>query len=261
MGTEEIKKMMKLLCLLLALTSYVVTVPSCAASGYCMGCDMSTANTCTSCYNYGSGSIGARALASSACANKLATTLVTDCKFYSGYNAGSAQTVNNCQRCNSKTYLNMNLNTLTVGCSDTAISTSTCTGAIANCEQTACYTADGSAYVLSCQMCAKGYSGTGVATENAGYASCSTANNIANCEYHYLAGASTLSCYSCATGYAVASTPTSCTAYTTDSNCRQLHTDGTCSQCMHNYYWNTSTCKLTALVTVLSTVTMFMLAL
>lgn len=211
---------MKLTLCLLLLTSFVATTPSCASSLYCMGCAMSTADSCNSCFNWGSGSIKARALASNACTNALTTTAITDCKFYSGTNGGSTQTIGNCSLC-SKDYLNMNNNTTTVTCSDTAANTTTCTGKVANCDQTACYTADGTNYTLACKMCSKGYAGSGTATENAGYASCATSSVISNCEYHYLSGASTLACYSCASNYAVASTPTTCSAYTTDSNCRQ----------------------------------------
>lgn len=252
---------MKLTLCLLLLISFVATTPSCAASGYCMGCAMSTADSCTACFNWGSGSVGARALASNACANKLTTTAITDCKFYSGVNGGSTQTINNCSMCN-KDFLNMNNNgTPTVTCSDTAANTTTCTGKVSNCDQTSCYTADGSSYTLACYMCSKGYTGTGTATENAGYASCTQTGIISNCEYHYLSGASTQACYSCASGYAVASTGTTCSAYTTDSNCRMLHSDGTCSNCWHAYYWNVSTCKLRAMVTVLSTISLAILAL
>jgi len=253
---------MKLTICLLLLTSFVVSTPSCAASLYCMGCAMSTADSCSSCFNWGSGSVGARALASNACTNALSTTAVTDCKFYSGVNGGSTQTINNCSMC-TKDFLNLNNNAspVTVTCSDTAANTTTCTGKVANCDQTACYTADGTNYVLACYMCSKGYSGSGTATENAGYSACATTSNITNCDYHYLSGASTLACYSCGSGYAVASTSTTCSAFTTDSNCRQLHSDGTCASCWHAYYWNTSTCKLRALVTVLSAMTLAILAL
>ena len=207
------------LCLLL-LTTYVATSPSCASSLYCMGCSMSTADHCESCFNWGIGTIGARALASNACTTQLKTTAITDCKFYSGTNDGTLQTINDCTQCN-KSFLNMDLNSFLVTCNDTAINTTICTGKVSDCLQTSCYTADGTNYVLACSICNKGSAGSGIATENAGYESCATKTGILNCDYHYLHGASTLACYSCASNYAVDSTFTTCSAYTTDPNCRQ----------------------------------------
>merc|ERR1712159_651908 len=110
-----------------------------------MGCHASTANVCLSCFNWGSGSVGARALASNTCANKLSTTLVTDCKYYSGTNGGTTQTANNCSIC-KKDYMNINSATPTVACSNTASNTTTCTGKISNCEQTVCLTTNGTNY-------------------------------------------------------------------------------------------------------------------
>jgi len=110
MGVKGFKKKMKLAIVLLLLVATVYTTPSCAASGYCMGCHASTANTCTACFNWGSGKVKARALASNTCANQLSTTAITDCKYYSGTNGGSTQTVDNCQMCN-KDWLNINDNT------------------------------------------------------------------------------------------------------------------------------------------------------
>jgi len=75
-------------------------------------------------------------------------------------------------------------------------------------------------------MCKKGYAGTGTATQYAGSASCAKNDDIfatkaiTNCEYHISSGNNTNACYSCKADFAVASTGTSCKAFTTDSNCR-----------------------------------------
>lgn len=245
-------------CLLIAVLVAQTFAVSCAAAHYCMGCHATTANTCLSCFNWGSGSVGVRALVSSSCTTAMTTTKVTDCKWYSGTNNGTTQDVNNCQMCN-KDYLNKNASTAVPTCSNTALNTTTCSAKVSNCEQTVCYTANGTTYTLACGMCKKNYAGSGTATANAGYASCSTSGVITNCEYHYYTG-SALGCYSCKSNYAVASTSTTCTAYTTDSNCRQLHSTGSCGYCWHSYYWNVSTCKLTAFVTILSTTALAILA-
>jgi len=58
---------------------------SCTAANYCMACSSSTTDACTSCFNWGSGKIGAKALNSTSanCQTALSLT-VTDAKFYSG---------------------------------------------------------------------------------------------------------------------------------------------------------------------------------
>lgn len=224
-----------------------------------MGCSNVTANACLSCFNWGSGSIGARSLISAACTSALTTTAVTDCKFYYGTNNGTTQTLSNCMMCN-KDFYNMNASTTVVTCSNTAASTTVCTGKIDNCAQTACYTADGTTYVSRCKTCNSGYTGSGTATTDIGYSACSKTGILVNCESHYLSGSATTACYSCASNYAVASTSITCSAYTTDGNCRQLDSAGACSQCWHAYYWNTSTCKLTAFMTVIPMMALAVLA-
>ena len=239
------------ICLLFLIT-YVTSVPSCTARSYCMGCNSATANICDSCFNWGSGKVGARALSSNTCTNLLSTTAINDCKIYSGTNDGSTQTISNCFFC-GKDFLNLNSNDTTVTCSNTS-SHDTCSDKLLNCNQTVCSTTDGSTYTLSCGLCKKKYAGAGTATTNAGYNSCSPTGVLTNCEYHYLSGSSTLACYSCKSNYAVASTAISCTAYTTDGNCRMLNSSGDCNTCWHSYYWDASTCKLTAFVTIFSSV-------
>jgi len=90
-------------------------------------------------------------------------------------------------------------------------------------------------------------SGTAIASQadgNVGYTACATMT-ITNAEY----GLNTNSAhvYSCKSGYAVANANTSCTAFTTDSNCRKLGSTGAyCGQCWYAYYFTTTTCTLGA---------------
>jgi hypothetical protein len=119
-------------------------------------------------------------------------------------------------------------------CTDTA--TTGCT-AVSNAEYTSCYV--GTTTVAGVQICKKGYYGTGT-TNNAGYPTCTKAS-LSNCDWAYSAS----TCINCKSNYAVSSTG-ACAAYTTDSNCRTLHTDGTCNQCWPAYYWNATKCKLAA---------------
>merc|ERR1711957_1052951 len=89
-GQKKLKKMMKLLCLLLALTSLVITAPSCKTSAMCQACDASTADKCTACYNKGNDTtFNARALATNACANVITTAKITGCKVYNGTSDGT----------------------------------------------------------------------------------------------------------------------------------------------------------------------------
>ena len=229
--------------------------PSCAAKGYCMGCSSTTANTCVSCYNWGSGNILARALVMGLCTTIMGPTIVQDCKYYSGTNDGNLQTIDNCQRC-SKIWLNINSNTTTQTCSDTAINSS-CTAVIPKCRQSVCYTADGATYVTRCKWCNKDYAGTGSVSQDAGFESCGAGGTISNCEFYGLLGASTLSCDSCKAGYALKSNQIKCTSFTIDANCRMLNGSNTCQYCFHSYFWNTNLCKLFTNLVAFSSISLF----
>lgn len=237
---------MKLLfiCAITLLVSYSLSAPSCAASGYCMGCSDTTANSCTSCFNWGSGSVKARALISNACGTQITTARqIADCEFYNGTDSNTnTRTIGSCTKC-KKDFRNYVETSNTPTCSNTAILTSTCPK-ISNCLNTNCY--DGTTDSTGCQLCKKNYSATTLVNASVGGSSCSSTMAITNCEYSYLTTAGA-SCYSCKANYAVDSATTACASYTTDKNCRQLHSGNTnCSQCWHSYYWNTSTCKLSA---------------
>merc|ERR1712070_252509 len=186
-----------------------ISAPSCQATDYCMGCSMSTTNSCTSCFNWGSGTVGARSYATVSsltnCIAALPTTLVTaNCGFYNGFQSSTATTKasGNCSWCKKK-YLTYTVSGSTEVCTDTA--TTGCT-----------------------------------AVSNAGYPTCTKAS-VANCDW----ATDSTNCIYCKSNYAV-STTGACAAYTTDSNCRTLHTDSTCNQCWPAYYWNVTKCKLAA---------------
>merc|ERR1711988_1771436 len=225
---------------LIAMIASGMSAPSCQASDYCMGCHMTTANNCISCFNWGSGKVGARSLTTTNnlgnCITALPSALVTaNCGAYSGdaLSTATAKGSMNCAYCKKK-YLTYTVTGSTEVCTDTA--TTGCT-AVANAEFTRCNV--GTTTVAGVSLCNKGYYGSGTAN-NAGYPTCTKAS-VANCDW---ASTSTV-CMFCKSNYAVSSTG-ACAAFTTDSNCRALHTDSTCSTCWSAYYWNVTKCKLAA---------------
>jgi len=225
---------------LIAMIASAMSAPSCQATDYCMGCHMTTANSCTSCFNWGSGKVGARSLTTTNnlnnCITALPSALTTaNCQVYSGSAASTATTKgsSNCTWCKKK-YLTYTVTGTTEVCTDTA--TTGCT-AVSNAEFTKCYV--GTTTVAGASVCSKGYYGSGT-VNNAGYPTCTKAS-LANCDWAF----NSTNCIFCKSNYAVSSTG-ACAAYTTDSNCRALHTDSTCSTCWNAYYWNVTTCKLAA---------------
>jgi len=264
--------MMKLLCLLLALTSLVITAPSCKTSAMCQACDATTADKCTGCYNKGNDTtFNARALATNACANVITTAKITGCKVYNGTSDGTTFAYNSCIQCTTAAeFLQITASsastTTATACAAKSATNATCSGGttVVGCLQSYCHTVDaGTNWTIGCSMCASGKAGT-TANLLAGLGSsdCEVTNIITNCAFHVTeAAAQTINCYSCGTGYAVASTLLTCTAYTTDTNCRVLLADGACGECVTGYYWNGAICGLTALVSVLSTMSLAILAL
>jgi len=220
-----------------------------AAASYCMG-NNDNATTCSACFNWGSGTVGARQLAISACGTAVANT-VASCKYYTGTNT-STVSLQDCMVCDSMTWLNLT-DHLTAGsrvraCSDTAVNTTTCTAVPSNCDQGLCYVNASGTASVGCRLCSSGYKGSGTAISsndgNVGYPTC-VSQTITNCDLPSATAAT--DCYTCNSNYAVVTAGTSCTAFTTDSNCRKLGTGDTyCSQCWHAYYFTTTTCTLTA---------------
>merc|ERR1711988_1415365 len=94
---------------LIAMIASAMSAPSCQATDYCMGCHMTTANSCTSCFNWGSGKVGARSLTTTNnlnnCITALPSALVTaNCGMYSGsaQSTDTKKSQNNCQLCKKK---------------------------------------------------------------------------------------------------------------------------------------------------------------
>jgi len=240
----------------------------------CQACDATTADKCTGCYNKGNDTtFNARALATNACANVITTGKIDTCKVYSGTGDGLVVSTQSCVLCTTASdWMNITFETgvtTAVTCSATKIDSGTDCVAIDGCTQNVCHSdgaATSTAFRKLCAMCNSGKAGvitsSGI-TAGLGSAACLTTDIITNCAFHVAPAtiATTNHCYSCSTGYAVASTLIACTAYTTDTNCRVLLADGACGECVTGYYWNGAICGLTALVSVLSTMSLAILAL
>lgn len=231
---------------------------TCAATSYCMGCSSTASTGCLSCFNWGSGKVGARKLSSASpytCVTALSVK-TTDCKVYSG-SATYSGTSGSCALCKGKTWLNKAVSTASVSthtCSNTAINTTTCTSAskITNCEQMVCqdYAATGSTDFSKCGMCKKGYWGTVDATTML-FSTCTNSGTapVTNCDAYTIRSSTLAGCYYCKSNFAVKYADMSCHAYTTDKNCRALQSDNTnCMTCWDAYYWNATVCKLNAKV-------------
>jgi len=239
----------------------------------CQACDATTADKCTGCYNKGNDTtFNARALATNACANVITTAKVTGCKAYNGVSDGTTFAYNTCIQCATAAewliITNSDATTTTaMACGAMSATNTTCStnGAIASCLQNTCHSVDGgTTWTFQCAMCNSGLAGGSASlTEALGSSDCVNTAIVANCAFHVVSGTATATthCYSCSTGYAVASTLLACTAYTTDTNCRVLLADGACGECVTGYYWNGAICGLTALVSVLSTMSLAILAL
>lgn len=215
------------LILLAILIATATAAPSCKAANYCLGCHLTTADTCIACFNSGLGSLGARYLSANVCTTKV--TAITNCSYYdSGLTVAAAATNAGCQQCNSGYYVIDTAGTIT--CSKTL--TTGCT-AVTNCAQTKC-----TGTTATCMQCSSTF---GAATAG----SCTTGANMTNCAANYWSTANR--CYVASTGFAVSSGSAGVTAYTTDASCRMLHAgNASCSHCKDGYYWNVTVCKAAA---------------
>lgn len=239
------------IALFLALANLAMSAPSCIKDNYCLGCDASVANKCTACHSWMKGTIGPKLLNASTydCKTDRSGSIVADCKNYMSTTATTADSVgNNCVMCDGKDWLNYDstsspqVNT----CSDTAIDATNCASTISDCEVSMCLkTVSGTKAV--CAMCKSGYAGkSGAYQTNWGmFNACEKSTAIANCD-KFTASGSTIQCYTCDSDYAVKSDSTSCVAFTTDSNCRQLNSSNACSHCWYSYYWDAAKCTLKA---------------
>jgi hypothetical protein len=228
----------------LAIIGYAIAAQGTpAATSLCMG-NNDSATTCSACYNYNLGTTGAKQFSTTTCATAVANT-VTDCLWYSG-TITSTKALTDCGQCNSKTWMNVSsvsVGAPTIACSATASSTTTCTAAVASCDQSYCLQTATSTYASGCRQCAASYKGADTVT-TIGYPTCTAAASaIPNCST-YGAIVNT-NCYLCATGYAVNTAQTGCNAFTTDAACRLLSAGNTfCKECKNNYYFTTTVCTL-----------------
>jgi len=242
---------MKLSTILIALVAIQATLAAQgtpAATSLCMG-NTDDSTNCSSCYNWGPGTIGARMMVANVCTPAL-TNKVTDCQVYSG-SAGSNKSVTDCSICDGKDWLNLTTNAApasrVIACSNTALDKTACASTISNCKQSICLK-DGSTYKAYCSMCDSGYkpSGTQVTVEGnpMWYTAC-TSGSLTEAKYY--SGMNPLHAYTCSSDFAVANDNLSCKAFTKDSNCRKLGTGNTyCGECWYSYYFDTTTCKLAA---------------
>ena len=236
--------------------NYSYQAPSCYKSNFCMACNSSTENKCDACFNWASGgAIKARGQDATNydCQEELEYQKVANCKFYDGQTQelAAARTITSCYVCN-KDYLRWQVTSLSAECTD--LQPLNCSF-INHCLTVVCYDGDtayngtsgSTGWSYGCRMCKSGYKGSGWdATNGAGSTSCVSGTAITNCDYAVATSASAYNCYGCKSNYAVASTQTTCTSYTTTSNCRLLNSAGDCHYCWHSYYWDTADCILSS---------------
>jgi len=212
---------------------------------------------CTGCFNWGSGTIGAKqylvgATGDAKCAVAVANK-ITDCKYYFG-TIVAAKSTNDCLVCNKDWFNVVNHATpasQVVTCSDTAIGVTVCDAIPDNCDNGLCLgsKADPAVYTKGCRLCKSGYMGSGTAmvvdsSVTVGFPSCVT-NTITNCDVGN--GLDVSKCLYCASDFAVVMAETSCGAFTADSNCRITATAGTwCLECWMAYYFDAKVCVLKA---------------
>lgn len=166
--------------------------------------------------------------------NTTLTRTTSDAKMYSGTHANASVWDWSATLCKSSKYHQVDQTVASPYGSSCTSTLATGATKVADCEYPAVVKTSTSAATAYCGMCKKSKGG------NTAYTSCA-GTAITNCEYH-----SGTNCYSCKSKYAVASTGTTCSSFTTDSNCRRLNSDSTCGHCWHSYYFNGATCKLFA---------------
>jgi len=213
------------------------------------------ANTCSSCFNWGSGSVGARVLDNSTLCTTKYTQLITDCKYYSGAqsNTTTAIKTNDCYMCDGKDWYNVTDNatnaSINRACSNIALDATTCDAKVSNCDQSMCFKSTGNAFTKGCLQCSSGYKGGATAITDSdgstiGYTTCVSAT-ITNQELG--SPVNNAQAFTCKSDYAVATGGASCVSFTTDSNCRMLGTGNAyCGTCWMGYYFTSATCTLAA---------------
>jgi len=136
MGNQIKMKLFSLLLALFVIQQVFAAQGQPVAASYCMG-NVDDSTNCSSCFNWGSGTIGARTYVANSTCGTAVTNAVASCKWYSGTNT-STISLQDCSMCDSKDWLNLTDHASTASsrvraCSDTAISTTTCSATISNC--------------------------------------------------------------------------------------------------------------------------------
>merc|ERR1711970_1120990 len=124
---------------------------------FCMTC--SANNSCGSCFNWGSGTVGARSLGSSTCTTALSRTM-TDAKYYSGTHTNTSAWAMGSAVCKDSSkyqYLDMTIaSPYSSVCQSTTISGVT---RISNCKFDVVNKTGSTTYTTFCLMCDKNKGG------------------------------------------------------------------------------------------------------
>lgn len=247
--------------IVLSLVYASVMSVSCIATNYCMGCHATTANECVSCFNWGTGTVGARALNTTPTPSNCQTAIVAAYKTanaqeYIGTNQTSQSTtsVTDVRLCR-KDFKNFTQTGTVLACSDTAITLTSVTAVkIDNCHTVVAYDSTSGTDDFGCQHCDKKYGNSGAwsaTSDSIGSRSCAKYSGIANCDYPFKTNSTTWACRYCKSKYAVSNAGNTCTSYTADSNCAALQSGNTtCRTCWSAYYWDASKCKLAAQILI-----------
>lgn len=267
--------------LIIALFTIAHAEPACDLDSLCMGCDASTADKCTACYNGTNSTYEARYLKDNACANKL--TAITDCEYYfpnntSGTISSSTELHPPCWKCGNSKHLTCTnavdtnyagtnaaaVNADTPCTSWTCESTAVTNAAITNCGTTLSIVSTTNAGdAMVCLITAAGYAhnatvtapGTGVAADQFG-----TMTNCSTTIATWGTGATdaTITCHDAAANYAVKSDGSAGVSYTTDTNCRKLLADDTnCGTCTDGYWFGGAKCYMKSSMIFLSAIAFF----
>jgi len=200
-----------------------------------MGCDETVVTKCVQCFNYGSGTILPRYLASDNC--KSLVNKIAQCKYMSpDLVSGETNISTGCIRCEDSSHViefntfknpdTLKCKAIPPGCTD-----------ITDCEQMHCTTTDGTTYTSKCLLCAKGkgsFVAGGVTTQCNG-------TMMTNCDYM-----ADNKCAFPSSGYVVDYDGTATVSFSKDANCKSLQqvTTANCRICWDGYYWDSTLCKL-----------------
>merc|ERR1712183_13860 len=252
MGIDFKMKFITLIVALLSISSIFAAQGQPLATSYCMG-NNDGAVTCSSCFNWGAGTIGPKVSDANTLCTTAYTNTITHCKYYSGSQVNTTTSIktNDCSMCNGQTWYNVTDNATNASiirqCADTALDATTCAAKVANCWQSLCFKSTGNVYTKGCSQCEKGYKGGATAITDSdgltlGFTDC-VASTITNVDLMH-GGSNTLA-LTCYKDYAVANNNASCIAFTTDTGCRALGTGNAyCGQCWMGYYFTSTVCTL-----------------